>query len=323
MKALAHLVEERPTTAEGLLERFAEDCALRSMTLETIRSYLSFLRTIARFLEARGGSFLTLTSDDLKGILAHALRDRNLRPKTVKSYFSSLSCLCDFLQYEGLIPANPVPLFRKRFLRDYKRRGARNDGFERQLLTVAQMRDLIGSTLDARDRAILMVLAKTGLRRDELVRIDLDDVDLASMTIRVKPHPKRTNLVVFFDDECARTLRAWLSVRGSYGVRLGCQALFVGEHGDRLGRQGVYEVVISRARAAGVHDAASADARKRLSPHALRHWFTTHLRRNGMRRELIQELRGDVRGDAVDIYDHIEPEELRQAYLACIPRLGL
>ena len=42
-----------------------------------------------------------------------------------------------------------------------------------------------------------------------------------------------------------------------------------------------------------------------------------------MRREFIQELRGDVRGDAIDIYDHIGPEELRKAYLACMPRLGL
>lgn len=319
--ASAHIAPT-PTMPE-LLDRFAEDCALRRMTRETIRSYLSNLRTIGRFLEDRDGSFLELGSDDLKAILAHALHDRDVRPKTVQAYFSALSCLCDFLVYEGLSSANPVPPFRKRYLRDYRKRGPGSDGFERQLLTVEQMRDLIGGTLDPRDRAVLMVLAKTGIRREELVRLDVDDIDLATMTIRLKPHPKRTNLLLFIDDECARALRAWLSGRGNYTLTPGCAALFVGEHGDRLKRQGVYEVVTSRARAAGLHDPKSQDPRKRLSPHALRHWFTTWLRRNGMRREFIQELRGDVRGDAVDIYDHIDPEELRKAYVASIPRLGL
>lgn len=320
--AFAVTVEAHPATDE-LLRRFAEDCALRRMTPETIRAYRSNLRTIARFLEGRGRSFLDLTTDDLKAILAYAVNDRGLRTKTLHAYYSALSSLCDFLEYEGLIPSNPVPSFRKRYLREYKKRGAGTNGFERQLLTVEQMRDLIGGTLDPRDRAILMVLAKTGIRRAELVRLDVDDVDFAAMTMRLKPHPKRTNLLVFMDDECARTLRGWLAARENYTVRPGCNALFLGEHGERLQRQGVYEAVITRARAAGLHDPASPDPRKRLSPHAFRHWTTTWLRRNGMRREFIQELRGDVRGEAVDLYDHVDPEELRKAYLACIPRLGL
>ncbi len=323
MTALASVVVPGPPTTPELLDRFAEDCALRRMTPETIRSYVSNLRTISRFLEGRNRSLLDLASDDLKAILSFALHDRGLRPKTIRGYFSALSCLCDFLVYESLVASNPVQPFRKRYLRDYKKRGPGSDGFERQLLTVEQMRDLVGGTLDPRDRAILMVLAKTGVRRDELVRLDVGDIDFATMTIRLKPHPKRTNLVLFIDDECARAIRAWLAVRRNYAVAPGCAALFVGEHGGRLKRQGVYEVVTSRARMAGLHDPASRDSRRRLSPHALRHWFTTWLRRNGMRREFIQELRGDVRGDAVDIYDHIDPEELRKAYLACIPRLGL
>jgi integrase/recombinase XerD len=42
-----------------------------------------------------------------------------------------------------------------------------------------------------------------------------------------------------------------------------------------------------------------------------------------MRRELIQELRGDARREAIDIYDHIDEKELREAYLAAIPQLGV
>jgi len=42
-----------------------------------------------------------------------------------------------------------------------------------------------------------------------------------------------------------------------------------------------------------------------------------------MGREFIQELRGDARKEAIDIYDHIDPAELREDYLAAIPQLGV
>jgi integrase/recombinase XerD len=42
-----------------------------------------------------------------------------------------------------------------------------------------------------------------------------------------------------------------------------------------------------------------------------------------MPRESIQELRGDVRKEAIDIYDHIDKRELRESYLAKIPQLGV
>jgi integrase/recombinase XerD len=40
-------------------------------------------------------------------------------------------------------------------------------------------------------------------------------------------------------------------------------------------------------------------------------------------REFLKELRGDSRSEAVDIYDHIDLDELRRGYLAAIPRLGI
>ena len=42
-----------------------------------------------------------------------------------------------------------------------------------------------------------------------------------------------------------------------------------------------------------------------------------------MKKDFIKELRGDSRGEAIDIYDHIDHTELRKAYLAAIPRLGI
>lgn len=50
---------------------------------------------------------------------------------------------------------------------------------------------------------------------------------------------------------------------------------------------------------------------------------TTFLREGGMAREYVQELRGDARKDAMDLYNHIPKQNLREAYLAAMPQFGL
>jgi site-specific recombinase XerD len=57
--------------------------------------------------------------------------------------------------------------------------------------------------------------------------------------------------------------------------------------------------------------------------HYCSHWFVTHLLRAGMSRDFVKELRGDTRGEAIDIYNHIDKKDLRESYLAHIPQLGI
>jgi integrase/recombinase XerD len=92
---------------------------------------------------------------------------------------------------------------------------------------------------------------------------------------------------------------------------------------DRLSRNGVYGALVKYAARLGFHDAKSSKLEDDFGPHCFRHWFTTWLLRNGMPREYAKELRGDKRGEAIDIYHHIDRQELRKAYLACIPKLGI
>src|SRR3972149_1317918 len=151
----------RPTNA-SLLESFAEDAALRGLTRETLRAYLSYDGILSGFLESREKGFGDVDADLLKEVLRFVIA-RGVKAKTVRAHLRALSAMCDYLQYEGLLPANPVPPFRKRYLRDYKKRRGEDDGV-RRLLTVEETRLLIGSTLDPRDRAMMLVLAKTGVR---------------------------------------------------------------------------------------------------------------------------------------------------------------
>ena len=208
---------------------------------------------------------------------------------------------------------------RKRYLRRYKDNG---DGHERQLISVEDMAKMINSEMDIKDKAIITLLAKTGIRRNELISLDVSDVDFVENQIRLKPTAKRTNRTVFIDDECSFILRRWLRVREGLNQHKET-ALFLSSWGFRSSRNDVYLAVTKAAERVGLHNPKSGRLEDHFSPHACRHWFTTHLRRRGMRREFIQELRGDSRKEAIDIYDHIDLKELKEAYLAAIPQLGI
>jgi integrase/recombinase XerD len=304
---------------QALIGDFTRDCKLRGMTEESIRRYVSSLKIFARFLMERGLSVNDVDVHVLREFLQHVIYDRKAKHKTVENYFSALSAFYDYLSFEGYTSSNVVLPFRKRYLKRYK---SGFDDPERKLLSVEEMSRLVNSILDPRDKAIAILLAKTGIRRGELLRLDVEDINWEEYAITLKPTPKRSNRTVFFDDECAAALRRWLRVREKLNPPT--NALFISYQSlNRLDRNGLYTAIVKYARRLGLHNPNSPRLEDHFGPHCFRHWFTTWLLRNGMPREYVKELRGDKRREAIDIYHHIDKQELRRAYLACIPKLGV
>jgi integrase/recombinase XerD len=301
---------------ERLIEDFLKDCKLRGMAPKTVLHYMYCLKSFQGHLD--GVSLLAVDKEVLKGFIEH-LREEGRSQKTIENIFSVLSSFYKYLVFESRVAANPILPIRERYLRSYKNNGPAH---ERKLISTEDMAGLINSTMDIRDKAIISLLAKTGIRRNELITLDLSDVDFVEQRIRLKPTAKRTNRTVFFDDEAAFILRRWLKIREGRNPKKS-PALFLNAEGDRLERRGVYDTVVKAAERVGLHNPESERMEEHFSPHCCRHWFTTHLRRAGMSREFIQELRGDVRREAIDIYDHIDKKELRESYLAHIPQLGI
>ena len=303
---------------DRLIQDFVKDCQLRGMSPRSIPHYGYIPKVFKNYLEGQRVDFQTVDKDHLRGFIEYLRIEKGAAGKTVENYFAVLSTFYDYLTFEGLVSSNPVLPIRRRYLRRYKD----NSMQERQLISVEAMGRLINSEMDIRNKAIIALLAKTGIRRGELISLDVDDVDLVEMRIKLKPTAKRSNRIVFFDAETAFILRRWLKVREGRNKK-GIPALFLNVMGDRLDRGGVLLLVAEAARRVGLHNPDSERMEDRFSPHCCRHWFTTHLRRAGMRREFIQELRGDSRREAIDIYDHIDLKELKEAYLAAIPQLGI
>lgn len=306
----------------SLIEDFLHDCEVRAMTKESIRRYKTPLKMFHDFLTNRGKTFSKVDREDVKDFLTHLREHQKCGVKTIENYFSALSSFYEYLAYENLVKENPILSVRKRYLRQYKKPsyGFGNNS-PRKLITVEEMKMLISSIFDIRDKAMLLLLAKTGIRRDELVKIDMDDINWKELSITLKPKPKRSNRIIFFDDETATVLKKWIYMRGKIGPK--DNALFIGSWGNTIDGNDVYDTVVKHATRVGLHNADSTKDEDHFPPHCFRHWFTTHLRKAGMKKEFIQELRGDKRGEAIDIYDHIDREELRLAYLAYIPQLGV
>ena len=121
---------------------------------------------------------------------------------------------------------------------------------------------------------------------------------------------ERTNRVVFFDDEAAEYLRRYLKVRAFRLKDPENRQLWLGNKGN-LKKGGLDNLLRKAAIRAGLHDSESPDMERHFSAHCARHFYTTMLDRAGMARRHIQVLRGDVGGEAIDIYLHNDLEEIR------------
>ena len=302
---------------EKLINDFYDDCRVRKFS--TAKQYAQIATSFCRWLESRDSEVFSVSKPLLKAYLVYLQDDRRLRHDSIKHIFSHLNTFFDYMEEEDLIEINPIPRFRKRYLSRYKNGDTPQ---ERKLISIEEASMLVASTLETRDRAIILLLLKTGIRRSELCSLDVSDVDLQSLIITLKRTPKRSNRVVFFDHETAETLYRWLTTRK---LRAGADdpALFLSNQGKRLSKNQIERIVTNHAIRIGLHDPESNILKDRFTPHCCRHWFTTMLIRAGMPRDFIKELRGDKRGEAIDVYNHIDKKELRESYLAHIPQLGV
>jgi site-specific recombinase XerD len=162
-----------------------------------------------------------------------------------------------------------------------------------------------------RDRALLLTLHGTGLRRAEvaaLSRRDLDDGWADQALVTGKGSKER---VVFFDIESLAAIRAYLAARADHHAPLflrhdrGRGAPGLAGERWRLSPQSIYDIVKRYARAVGVH----------ASPHAFRHQKASVLLNEGAQLAEVQDLLGHASPDTTKrIYAHYETTRLRDSF---------
>ena len=306
------------------IKTFKEDCVCRGFTKQTIDTYMSNIKHFLEFTDTTNVEIETL-----KMFLLH-LRSKNLADSTVNGYFSAINCYLDYLIFSGEKINNPITPFRRRYIRHKRKYNGTNT---RQLISIEKMSELVNEPLitektqiknyvwsvPERDHALSLIFAKTGIRKTENQMIELNEIDVDSGEIWIKPFAKRTNRLVFIDDETKQALRVYLQWRENV-VRNDNPFLWVTHTGAKLRKDDIYYITTFYAKKIGIHN-PNGMLKDKFTPHCFRHWFTTHLRRSGISREYRRWLRGDSPSGADDLYDHIDPEEVKNGYLSHIPEL--
>jgi integrase/recombinase XerC len=163
-----------------------------------------------------------------------------------------------------------------------------------------------------RDAAMFELLYSSGLRRAELVALDVDDgrLDLRQGEVTVTGKGARTRTVPVGAKAC-EALQRWIDARQRLAAP-GERALFVGRRGKRIGAS----LVGTRLRAWATRRGLA----QHVHPHMLRHSFATHLLQSSQDLRAVQELLGHASISTTQIYTHLDFQALAKVYDAAHPR---
>ncbi len=164
-----------------------------------------------------------------------------------------------------------------------------------------------------RDRALVEFLYGTGTRISEVIDLDVDDVDLETMTVIVTGKGSKQRLLPL-GEFAALAVDAYL-IRGRPALATkgrGTPRLFLNSLGRPLSRQSAYAVVRAAAERSGLTSV--------VGPHTLRHSFATHLIEGGADVRVVQELLGHASVTTTQIYTMVTVDTLRQVYATSHPR---
>jgi integrase/recombinase XerD len=274
--------------------------AERGAAANTVAAYARDLDDLCGFLAACGRDGADARREDLEAWMA-ALADAGLAPATRARRLAAARQFFRFAREEGWRDDDPAA----------RLSGPRKPRALPDALSVADV-DALFDALDrafsgvalTRARCLLEVVYAGGLRVSELLDLPVSAArgDPAALLIRGKGGRER---LVPLTPPARAALAEWLRARDADQAAKGSPWLFPSRGaGGRLTRARFFQMVKDLAAAAGIDPA-------RVSPHALRHAFATHLLANGADLRAIQELLGHADIATTEIYTHVLDERLR------------
>jgi integrase/recombinase XerC len=291
--------------AEGLLSTpivaFLASLAARHYSPATVDTYTFDLRhLLERVGEVAPES---LTSHAIRRALA-GLHSKGLQPKTLARTLSAWRSFFNYLARQNVVQANPCL-------------GLRPPKSEKKLPnapSVDAMAHLLEAEADdvwaVRDLAMFELMYSAGLRRAELIGLDIGGLDLAGGEVTVTGKGSRMR-VVPVGKKAVLAVRNWLALRANV-ARVDTQALFVGARGARISAT----VLASALKQLALRQGITAH----MHPHALRHAFASHVLQSSGDLRAVQEMLGHASLSTTQIYTHLDFQHLSQVYDQAHPR---
>ncbi len=242
-----------------------------------------------------------------------SLIDRKISTRSVNRKLSSIKSFYRYCQRQGLLSSNPMlkvvaPRTSKQlpvFLT--------HDNLENLLQNVAFEDSYEGT----RDKMILTLFYATGIRRAELVQINISDLDLNSGTLKVTGKRNKERIVPIGEQVIIQT-KEYLYERNRFlsenkaVTENNCTSLFVTSKGLQAYPKLIYNIVHKHL--------SEIASNHKLSPHVLRHTFATHMLDDGADLNAIKEILGHSSLAATQVYTHNTIEKLKTIYKQAHPR---
>lgn len=279
----------------------------RNRSSRTVQVYEDNLRRFESFFQDMDChlSWVTVDADVIRDWL-ESMMDKGCSASSVKLALSAVHSFYRFALLRNLVSEDPSHLVM----------APRKPKVLPQFVTEREMDALIdevewGDTYkEVRARTIIILLYETGLRLAELVGLDDEDVDFASLQLKVTGKRDKQRLVPF-GKELAQTLEDYMRLRDGQIVRQS-PAFFLTENGERVGRRQVQYLVKKNL--------SRVTTLKKRSPHVLRHSFATAMLNNGAGLESVEKLLGHESLSTTEIYTHTTFEQLKRVYQKAHPR---
>ncbi len=310
------LLASRATRIEQLTLDFLAYLELeRGLSRNTLHAYQSDLAQLGVFLAAHGISPLDAGHSDLAAFLSELASGgkrggEQRAPVAAATLQRKAACLRSFyrhLRREGLIEHDPTADLR----------GPPKTKRLPKVLSHEQVTELLAQPkgsepLALRDRALLELMYACGLRVSEAIGLDLSDVDIEEGILRARGKGSKERIVPV-GRRAVSALELYLARGRPLLVGIQVQSsLFVNHRGSSLTRQGLYKIIQSHARTAGLAE--------QMTPHTLRHTFATHLLAGGCDLRSLQEMLGHADLATTQVYTHLSAERLKDAYFDAHPR---
>jgi len=271
-----------------LRQRMLEELQRRNYSQTTIESYIFGVKEFAEYF---GKSPALLGAEDVRQYQLYLINEKKLAPQTVKVRMSALR----FLYWKTL-----------------KRRDLYFDDMPlpktpRKLPVVLSPEEvirLIEAASSLMHRMILILLYATGIRRAELTRLKVSDIDSQRMVIHIQQGKGRRDRDVPMTAKLLEALRnywRWARPR----VYLFPSPYCTGDQEVPISSKTVYHACREAAVRAGLT--------KRIGPHTLRHSFATHHMEGGTDLRVIQSLLGHATLEHTLIYLHLSQNRMRAA----------
>jgi len=279
----------------------------------TIDAYHNDLYQLADFVteESAGrGSIPSWTNFNRQEMLSYLLnlKERGYATTTVARKVAAARSFFGFMVAEGNIKDDPIqnvssPKMGKSLPKPIS---------VRQAMLLLEQPTKLSAPEAKRDRAMLELLYASGMRVSEMVSLNLDDINVESGDVRCfgKGHKER---LIPIAPRAATTVKEYLQEdRPSLARSEAEKALFLNARGERLTRQGLWQILKGYAKSAGLE--------ANITPHTLRHSFATHMLSGGADLRSVQELLGHANISTTQVYTHLTTEHVRRTYEKSHPR---